>query len=219
MALARVSILVAVMLAAATPATPATPAAGRSVRDPDIGWSETLRRELRLERPATRPCTGDLTAAMRTVPNRVDDHLPFEALRATFHYRWGNAWYDRCDGGLLKVGVPPAPAADVRRTVRRARTLIARRRLTRDVAFVAVRSTYRDLSDAQDALYAQFGDLYARGLLSSGIETDRNTIVYDVARPVTPADYQRLAAAALQSPANVVLHRVDSDDLGVTSLR
>jgi len=199
-------------------ALPAT-ATARSVRDPDIGWPEKLRHELRLARPSTRACTRDLTRAMRALQDRVDDHSPFEALRAIFHYRWGDAWYDPCDGGRLKVGVPPAPAAAVRRTVLQARALVARRGLARDVALVAVRSTYRELSDAQDRLDAQFDDLYRQALIESGIETDRNTIVYEVARPVQGADWQRLADAALRAPVNVVLHRVNRDDLVATQLR
>jgi hypothetical protein len=67
-------------------------------------------------------------------------------------------------------------------------------------------------------LDARFDD-HRHALIESAIETDRNTIVYEVARPVQHADWQRLAAAALRSPVNVVLHRVNRDDLAVTPLR
>jgi hypothetical protein len=86
MPIARVPLVLFAVLAMAAPASV------RSVRDPDIGWPEKLRRELRLERPATRACNRDITKPMRALQDRVDDHSPFEALRAIFHYRWGNAW-------------------------------------------------------------------------------------------------------------------------------
>jgi hypothetical protein len=59
MPIARVALVLFALLAIAAPAS------ARSVRDPDIGWPEELRREQRLERPATRACNRDITNSTR----------------------------------------------------------------------------------------------------------------------------------------------------------
>jgi hypothetical protein len=189
-------------------------ALARSVRDSDIGWSESLRRELRLERPRTSACkqqhVGGAAAAVQT---RLDRNDPIEALRSIFRYRWGNAWFDLCDRGRLKIGVPPKPTKELRHQLGRARALLERRHQTRDVRFVAVRSTYRELSDAQETLSAPFEYLFDQGLISPGIDTTLNAVAIDVARPVHGEDWKRLRTAARQAPVNVVLHRVAADNL------
>jgi len=194
----------------------AAPAHAVSIYDRDIGWPETLRKELRLERPATRDCEGVTREAARRQA-RVDARDPFEAFRAIFRYRWGSAWFDHCDHGRLKVGV--VRTAAVRSQLRRARALVARRGLTRDVRFVAVRSTYRELGDEQHRIGEAFSELYARGHLISSTDTSRNAVEFEVARPVSEQDVRRLRAAAKASPVNVVVRRVPEDDLSVEPLR
>jgi hypothetical protein len=178
-------------------------AGARSVYDPDIGWPAARRAALHLPRVRQAPCTRDLTKAeihLQNVVYRRGD--PREGLRKIFNYRWGNAWYDPCDGGRMGVGIQPSITAA---QLRAARALVARHRLTAQVRFFTVRSTYRELSDQVDALDGPFGALVDQSLLTWGIETDRNTVVIDVAKRVVPADRARIRAYALAAPVNVVV--------------
>jgi hypothetical protein len=190
-----------------------------SIYDKDIGWPTKLRQELRLERPATRTCDPPFTRERARRQDRTSGSRdPTEALRVIFNYRWGGAWYDGCDGERLKFGVVRVPAARLRRQMRRARKLIARRRLTRDVAFVAVRSSYRELSDTEDRLLEQFAELFDSADLSAGIDTSLNAVVVEIARDVAADDVKRVREAARTAAANVVARRVDEDDLSVQPL-
>src|SRR3954451_20120555 len=61
-----------------------------SIYDKDIGWPTRLRRELRLERPATRTCDPQYTKERARRQDRTSGSRdPTEALRAIFNYRWG----------------------------------------------------------------------------------------------------------------------------------
>ena len=125
---------------------------------------------------------------------------------------WGSDWFDPCDGGRLQIGIASGPAAALRHAVRATRRVLARRGITRYTRIVAVRSTYRELMDAQDVFETQFRALLERGLLLPGIATSRNTIDVEVARGVAPTDRDSLQRAALASPVNIVLHHVEVPD-------
>jgi hypothetical protein len=196
MRLLAITLLAALVLPAA--------AGARSVYDPDIGWPAARLAALHLPRVRQAPCTRDLTKAQIHLQSIVAKRgNPREGLRKIFNYRWGNAWYDPCDGGRLGVGLQPGITAA---QLKAARALIARRHLTAQVRFFAVRSTYRELSDVLDDVDVAFAPLLDQALIEYGIQTDRNTIVIDVARPVAPADRARLRAYALAAPVNVVVH-------------
>jgi hypothetical protein len=206
------------LIALACCAVACATAEAKSIYDKDIGWPEKLRRELRLERPVTRDCERPPTKEGGRRQNRiVGSRDPIEALRAIFEYRWGNAWFDRCDGERLKVGVVRVSARKLRRQLARARAMIARRRLTGDVTFVAVRSSYRELSDAEDRLLEQFAQLSDSADLTAGIDTEFNAVVVEVARDVGNADVTRVREAGRAAPVNVIVRRVDQDDVGVVS--
>lgn len=204
----RCALLGLLVLLATAPAIEA-----RSVLDREIGWSPALLRELRLPKVPAAPCRArPLTKRDTRVQSRIDEADPRDALYLILHDRpttnlWGNLWFDACDGGRLEVGVASGGSRDqTRRAVRQARAYLTRRRLSSIVRLVAVRSTYRQLSDAVDALSDQFAAEIDGGLISPGIDTRRNTVDVDVGRATTSEQRDRLTAAALASPVNVVLH-------------
>jgi len=184
----------------------------RSVRDPDVGWPTALRKELGLKAVATRDCEREPTRAGIRLQSRLDRDDPVPRLRQILRSTtrpsvWGNVWYDHCAGGRLHVGVASgAPATTARRAVARARRLLRSTGHAADVRLVAVRSTYRQLLDAQDALSREFAGLWdAELIFGSGIDTSRNAVIVDVAHEIPPAELSRLRAAALASTASVVL--------------
>ncbi|WP_210493944.1 hypothetical protein [Patulibacter sp. SYSU D01012] len=192
------------------------PAAARSVSDPDIGWPPALRRELRLPAIDARPCRRRTTRAMVRLQDRVSDANLDTALRRILRHApganlWGNAWYTSCHGGRLQVGV--ASGADrrtTRRAVRATRRLLRGRGVADDVRLVAVRSTSRQLSQAQ----AELGRLFrfegeeggpAGLLVETSLDTRRNAVKAVVSSRATKEDGDRLRAWAAASPVNVVL--------------
>jgi hypothetical protein len=204
--------LLAAALSATAAAAVAVPAAApaRSVYDPDIGWTTAQRHALHLGRVSTKPCDRDLSARDKRIQSIIDRHGdPREAIRAVFHYRWGNSWYDPCRGGAMFVGVQPSGA----RYVKAARAIVSRRHLTRYVRFVAVRNTYRELSDETDALGRLYDPLVTGCQLSWSVDTLRNTVVVELARTVSAADRAAIRAHALAAPVNVVVHDRHDDDL------
>jgi hypothetical protein len=192
-----------------TLALAAAPAQARSVYDADIGWTTAQRRALHLPRVDAKPCTRDLTRRQIHLQYVLARRNPIEAIRAAFHYRWGNAWYDPCHGGRLSIGVHPGGAADLPK----ARAIVARRHLAKYIRFVAVRSTYRELSDEVD-LIGRLYDAQTRAChLTWGIDTQRNTVVIDLATTLSDADRAAIRAHALAAPVNVVVHDDHADDL------
>lgn len=208
---ARAGLLALVLLAFASlgPGTPGADA--RSVSDPDIGWPTALRRELGLRPLSPRPCSARVTRAAIRLQDRIDRRDPRNRLYTIFHDRpnenmWGNLWYDHCDGGRLYVGVASTGTArNTRRAVARARRVLRERGQTRDVRLVAVRSTYRQLMEAQDAFEAAFATQFAADLYSPGIDTSRNAVDVEVFAEATPADRKAMRAFAAASPVNVLL--------------
>lgn len=187
-------------------------ASARSVHGPDIGWPTALRQELRLPKVDTKRCDSDGTRAMVRRQNRIDRRgFPRDQLYRIFHRKsernmWGNAWYALCAGGELQVGVAYAGSArDMRRAVRRARQVLARRKLTRDVRLVAVRSTYRQLEQESDRLWKLFRERPGADRILSGIDVFRNALEIEVDHRVPEVTRKRLRAFARRSPVAVVL--------------
>lgn len=207
----RLQIAVAalgVLLVAAPGAT------ARSVSDPDIGWPSALRKELRLPKvAAATPCNRELSRTGVRVQNRIHRRAPdaSRVLYRIFHNRptniWGNVWFAPCDDGLMQVGVASGGSArDTRAAVRQARRYLRRKKLTRSVRLVAVRSTYRELSDQIIAL-GRFEEIMMRQPgLSWGIRTSRNAVVITGDHHVPEADRALFREFARTSPVNVLVH-------------
>jgi hypothetical protein len=155
---------------------------------------------------------------MVALQDRISDRRLEDALAAIFASRWGSLWYDACDRGRLHVGVTRRSPTELRRVLRRARSVVSARGFRRDVVFVAVRSTYRQLSSTSDHLGAVLQGLLEHGLISTGIDTSRNAIVIDVARTAHHDDWQRINSAVTQAPVNVIVHRVNAENLFVEPL-
>lgn len=182
----------------------------RSVYDPDIGWSTAQRHALGLGRVSAKACDRHLSARDKRIQSLIDHRGdPREAIRAAFHYQWGNDWYDPCRGGAMFVGVQPGGA----RYVKAARAIVARRHLTRYVRFVAVRNTYRELSDEIDALDRLYDPLVTACHMTWGIDTRRNTVVVELASTTPAADRAAVHAHALAAPVNVVVHDLRDESL------
>lgn len=188
-------------------------ASARSVHDPDIGWPTALRKELRLPKVVTKECQKEHTRATIRRQNRIhrrDEQR--DVLYRFFHRKsernmWGNMWYALCRGGELQIGVAYAGSArDVRRAVRRARAHLARRKLTRDVRLVAVRSTYRELEQAGDKLWKLIRKRPGSDRIASGISTTRNTVEIDIDHRVPEATRAVIRRFARSSPVAVVLN-------------
>lgn len=188
-------------------------ATARSVSDPDIGWPAELRKQLRLPKIASAtPCNRELSRVGIRVQNRINRRAPDadSALYRIFHNRptniWGNAWFTPCDGGRMQIGVASGGSArDTRAAVREARRYLERKKLTRSVRLVAVRSTYRELSDQIVAL-EPFEEVMLRSRdLSWGIDTQRNAVVIEGDHGVPEADRARFREFARTSPVNVIV--------------
>jgi hypothetical protein len=208
---ARVWLLVLGLITLAAFAYGPPGAHARSVNDPDIGWPTALRRELGLRQLSPRPCTASPSRAAIRLQDRIGRRDPRNRLYTIFHDRpnenmWGNLWYTACDGGRLQVGVASTGTPrNTRRAVARARRFLRQRGQTRDVRLVAVRSTYRQLMEAQDAFEDAFAAQFAADLFSSGIVTSRNAVEIEVLSEATPADRSAMRSFAAVSPVNVLL--------------
>lgn len=204
----RIAVVALLVLLLAAPA-----ATARSVSDPDIGWPSTLRKQLRLPKiAAAKPCKrDDMRTAMR-VQNRIHRRAPDvdRVLYRIFHNRptniWGSAWFMPCDGDRMQVGVASGGSArDTRAAVREARRYLRKKKLTRSVRLVAVRSTYRELSD-QIIELEPFEEVMLRSRdLSWGIDTQRNAVVIEGDHGVPEADRERFREFARTSPVNVIV--------------
>ncbi|MFA4928182.1 MAG: hypothetical protein WC558_06675 [Patulibacter sp.] len=209
----RIAVAALVVLLVAAPA-----ATARSVSDPDIGWPSALRKELRLPKVASaKPCNRELSRAGIRVQNRIDRRAPGadRVLYRIFHNRptniWGNVWFTPCDGGLMQVGVAwGGSARDTRVAVREARSYLRKKKLTRSVRLVAVRSTYRELSDQVVALSTveDGGAFAAPDEITWGIEPQRNAVVIEAEYRVPESDRALLRELARTSPVNVIV-RID----------
>lgn len=203
----RIALVALLALLIAAPA-----ASARSVRDPDIGWPVALRKQLRLPKVASaKPCKRESMRTALRVQNRIDRRAPDtdRVLYRIFHNRptniWGNVWFMPCDGDRMQVGVAAGGSArDVRAAVRDARRYLRRKKLTRDVRLVAVRSTYRDLSDQVTALDALEDRLSGVGTIEWGIEPQRNAVVIEGDHRVPEADRALFREFARTSPVNVI---------------
>jgi hypothetical protein len=194
-------LLGALALPAAAPA--------RSVFDPDIGWPAALRAKYAIPHLGTHPCRRDITRADIHRQSLIDKRGdPSEGLRRIFHYRWGAGWFDFCDAGRLHIGVVASEAAGIPV----ARALIARRHLTRYIRFVAVRSTWRELSDVQTEFEQRWPELEDQSLVEDSSDPERNAVRIDLAKPVTPDVRAAIRAWALRAPVNVVVHDTDAPD-------
>lgn len=207
------AVLVGALIAALVVVLVGTsPASARSVDDPDIGWPTALRKELRLPKVATKQCRKEHTRATIRRQNRIgrrDEQR--NVLYRIFHRKsernmWGSMWFAICARGELQIGVAYAGSArDVRRAVRRARRHLARRKLTRDVRLVAVRSTYRQLEQESDRLWRVLRKRPGTDRVSSGISTTRNTLEVEIDHRVPEATRAVLRTFARRSPVAVVL--------------
>lgn len=188
-----------------------TTAHARSVSDPDIGWPTALRRELGLRKLSPRPCRARDTRASRRRENRIERHDPRNRLYTILHDRphenlWGNLWSTACDGGRLQVGVASTGTPrNTRRAVARARRYLRDHGQRRDVRLVAVRSTYRQLMEAQGTLESAFATQLDADIISPGLDTTRNAIEVEVAGEASAADRAALKAFARDAPVNVLL--------------
>ncbi len=202
--------IAAVAVGALMVASPA--ATARSVSDPDIGWPSALRQELRLPKVSSKPCDRRLSRTGMRLQDRIDRAgNPRDALYRIFHNGptniWGNVWYLPCDGGRLQIGVASGgTAGDTRAAVRAARRLLERRGLTRDVRLVAVRSTYRELSDQVIALGTLTETFEDQRRVEFGIRPSRNAVVIRADHRISAADRERLREFARTAPVNVILH-------------
>ncbi len=204
---AALALLLALLLVVAPPA------GARAVDDPDIGWPSALRKELRLPKVDTKRCDKEHTRATIRRQNRImrrgdpRDELYRILHRKSERNMWGSMWVAVCAGGSERVGVAYAGSPrDARRAVRRARAVLARRKLSRDVRLVAVRSTYRQLEQENGRLSKRIGKLAGREWIASGIDTSRNTLDVDVLHRVPEATRMVLRAFARRSPVAVVLN-------------
>lgn len=187
-------------------------AAARSVHDRDVGWPSALRQELGLPKVKTKRCDREHTRATIRRQNRIhrrDEQR--DVLFRIFHRKsernmWGNMWFALCQGGELQIGVAYAGSArDARRAVRRARTHLARRKLTRDVRLVAVRSTYRQLEQESDRLWKLIRKRPGVDRVMSGISTTRNVLEIEIDHRVPEATQKLLRTFARRSPVAVLL--------------
>lgn len=94
---------------------------------------------------------------------------------------------------------------DTRAAVREARRLLERKKLTRSVRLVAVRSTYRALSDQVVALDELEERLTGNGSIEWGIEPQRNAVVIEGDHHVPEADRASVREVARTSPVNVIV--------------
>lgn len=204
----RIAVVGLLVLLVAAPA-----ATARSVSDPDIGWPSALRKQLGLPKvAAAKPCKRDNMRTAMRVQNRIHRRAPNvdRVLYRIFHNRptniWGNAWFMPCDGDRMQIGVASGGTArDTRAAVREARSYLRKKKLTRSVRLVAVRSTYRELSDQIIAL-EPFEEVMLRSRdLSWGIDTQRNAVVIEGDHGVPEADRARFREFARTSPVNVIV--------------
>jgi hypothetical protein len=118
---------------------------------------------------------------------------------------WGQVWFDHCDRGRFKVGVPPTPVRELRSELAAARRALTRARVLGQTDFVAVRSTARELSRYQDALDDRFEPLLAKGMFSSGLNPMLNAVTVTAWNGMGAGDRRALEQEARDAPVNVVI--------------
>ena len=181
----------------------------------DDPWTRAERRALALEEIRTRRCPESRRRPNMRIQDRVIDRDPDTPLRRVLDPRWASMWLDNCDRGRLKVGIVPGPRADVTHRARAVRRVLRRLRLDRDTDLVAVRSTTRQLMDAQDRFTEPLDDLFDRGLITVGRDDEFNAIHVETARTISEADHRRLRRAARRTGVNVYFENTNADDLTV----
>jgi hypothetical protein len=210
-------MIVGLLVAATAVVCVVATSAFRSERERVPGWPESLRRELGLVLPGNERCERVSLRARLRLQGRLDDRRVADGVRAIIGPA-GGAWFDSCERGVLKFGLAPGNPNGLRRHVKRLRRLFRNRNVEGDVKLVAVRSSYGELARAQERLGEPYERLLSAGLASSGIDTERNAVIVEVARPVTDADRLALRGSARRAPVNVIIVPVNEDDLNVDAL-
>jgi hypothetical protein len=189
-------------------------------------WTASLRETFGLERIAAGRCERPGGVPMRR-PRLTRQALRLQAevargdLVSKVHRAlgddWGQVWFDWCDRGRFKVGVPPAPASELRAE------LVAACRVLRDggvlarTDFVAVNSTARELSEHQDELDDQFKRLLGAGMISSGQDHSLNALILHAWKRVTDDDRRAIERAAHDAPVKVIIEWTDSRPIARTA--
>lgn len=189
----------------------------RSEEERVPGWPESLRRELGLALPGNERCERVSRRAALRLQSRLDARRVTDGVRAIIGPA-GGSWFDSCDRGVSKYGLAPGNPDGLRRHVTRLRQLFRDRKVERDVELVAVRSSYGELARAQERLGEPYERLVSAGLATGGIDTARNAIIVEVARPVTDADRRALRDDARRAPVNIIINPVGEDDLSADPL-
>jgi hypothetical protein len=179
-------------------------AGGVTVVEVSSGWEPVLRSRLGLEplRPLgckRRDEEPDL-ALQRDAAGGV-----IETVRAAMVPFSGDVWFDNCDRGRLKVGVAPASPEELEPRLSAARAALARAGVADRTDFVAVDRSFRELRTAQGVLNRKLASHFSRGLISTGIESDKNAVAIDGWRKMPARDRVSLMQAVGDAGVRVVV--------------
>jgi hypothetical protein len=196
-------------------------------------WTASLRDTFGLERVSADRCErpGDAPTRRRNLARqslRLQAEVARRDLVSKVHGAlgadWGQVWFDWCDRGRFEVGVPPAPASELRTELAAARRVLKDGGVLARTDFVAVNSTARELTQHQEALDDRFARLLDAGMISSGQDDTINAVIIHAWKRAADDDRRAVERAAHDAPVKVIIEWTDtrpiaraahSDRLGV----
>jgi hypothetical protein len=188
-------------------------------RGPAPEWSASLRETFGLERVSVDRC-GRPGEAPTPRPSLARQALRLQAdvargevvskVHRALGADWGQVWFDSCDRGRLKVGVPPAPTLELRAELAAARRVLTDGGVVGRTDFVAVNSTARELTQRQEALDHRFARLLGAGMISSGQDHSVNAVIIHAWNRVTDDDRRAVERAADDAPVKVIIEWTDT---------
>jgi hypothetical protein len=188
-------------------------------------WTASLRQTFGLERIRVDRCArpDGAPASQRRLTRqslRLQAAVALGDLVSKLHRMlgddWGRVWFDRCDG-RFKVGVPPAPASELRAELGAARRVLNDADMLGRTDFVTVHSTARELSEHQEELNDRFERLLGAGMISSGQEHSRNAVIVHAWKRVADVDRRAIERAAKAAPVKVIIEWTDTRPTGRTA--
>jgi hypothetical protein len=181
-------------------------------------WTASLRETFGLERVPADGCErpGAAPTQRRNLARqalRLQAEIARGDLVSKVHRAlgadWGQVWFDWCDRGRFRVGVPPAPASELRTELAAARRVLKDGGVLARTDFVAVNSTARELAQHQAALDDRFARLLDAGMISSGQDHSLNAVIIHAWKRADDDDRRAVERAAGDAPVKVIIEWTD----------
>lgn len=110
--------------------------------------------------------------------------------------QWAGSWFDPGDQGRFKIGVATSQSPPAGASIDKAKAILASKGVDTYTDFLAVTSSWADLTHAQDALNDQLSGLISAGKVTTAINPETNSVVVETTNDVTSDQIASLNTAA-----------------------